>query len=76
MYDLKCKHCGAPIMEYRGSWFSRGDESRCQWDGPRYHAPDQRELLRKHVRSALRGGVTRQEADQIVDEESRVGATR
>lgn len=50
MYDLKCKHCGAPIMEY--------------------HAPDQRDLLRKHVRSALRCGVTREEVDQIVDEES------
>lgn len=29
MYDLTCKRCGAPIMEYRGAWaVSREDAQR------------------------------------------------
>ncbi len=24
-----CKHCGRRIREYRGAWFSAGDDARC-----------------------------------------------
>lgn len=68
MYDLLCKHCHAAITEYRGSWFSRGDESRCHWNGDRYHAPVPHDLMRKYVRSMTKA-LTKAEVDAIVADE-------
>jgi len=60
MYDLTCKRCGASIMEYRGAWFSRGDENLCEY-------PDPVALLRKRI-EATAGAVSREDAQRVLDE--------
>lgn len=67
MYDLTCKRCGAPIMEYRGAWFSRGDENLCEWGKNDYHYPDPVALLRKRI-EATAGAVSREDAQRVLDE--------
>lgn len=44
MTNPNCVHCGARLTEYRGSWFSRGDEVRCL-DGETRHAPPAAEAM-------------------------------
>jgi hypothetical protein len=64
---LTCKRCGQRIVEYRGSWFSAGDESRCEWGKPEYHAPDPAALLRSRVEATARS-VPREVAERVVAE--------
>ena len=45
--ESTCKHCKKRIVEYRGAWFSAGDDVRCEWDKPVYHEPTEQPWLRK-----------------------------